>query len=56
MMIAVIPTGVYNMSNRYVIINETSKKYQKSAKKIKSQLLEELTPTLHMNRQYLASL
>ncbi len=56
MMIAVIPKGVYNMSNRYVIINENAKKYQKSAKKIKSQLLEELTPTLHMNRQYLASL
>ncbi|GAB6184124.1 hypothetical protein [Thermodesulfovibrio hydrogeniphilus] len=49
-MIALIPNGVYNMSNRKAIINENAKKYQKSAKKIKSQLLEGLMPILHMNR------
>jgi len=38
------------------IINKNAKKYQKSAKKIKSKLLEELTKILHINRQYIASL
>ncbi|MFN3740185.1 MAG: hypothetical protein ACK4TF_05865 [Thermodesulfovibrionales bacterium] len=55
-MVAEIPKGVYTMQNKLVIINHNAKAYQKASKKIKSQMLKELSEILHMNKQYLASL
>ncbi len=56
MVAIVIPKGVYTMKDKYVIINENAKVYQKASKKVKSKMLDELTHILHMNRQYLATL
>jgi hypothetical protein len=44
------------MKDRYVIIKHNAKAYQKASKKAKSQILDELTGILHMNRRYLASI
>ncbi|MFN3395319.1 MAG: hypothetical protein ACK4Z9_00800 [Thermodesulfovibrionales bacterium] len=44
------------MQNKLVIINHNAKAYQKASKKIKAQMLKELSEILHMNKQYLASL
>ncbi len=55
-MVVVIPKGVYTMKIRFVIINENAKIYQKASKKVKAQMLDELTHILHINRQYLALL
>ncbi len=55
-MVAIIPKGVYTMKDRFVIINENAKTYQKASKKVKSRILNELTHILQMNRQYLAGM
>ncbi|MCX7913006.1 MAG: hypothetical protein N2511_00310 [Thermodesulfovibrionales bacterium] len=44
------------MRDRFVIINHNAKRYQKASKKLKSQMLEELSKILHRNKQYIASL
>lgn len=55
-MVAQIPEGVYTMKDRLVIINHNAKAYQKASKKVKSQMLKELSEILLMNRQYIATL
>lgn len=55
-MVAEIPEGVYTMKNKLCIIFHNAKSYQKASKKIKTQMLNELSKILHLNRQYLASL
>lgn len=51
-MVAGIPKGVYNMKDRLVIINHNANSYRKASKKLKSQMLTELSQILHRNRQY----
>lgn len=55
-MVTKIPKGVYTMEKRLVIIRHNAKAYQKASKKIKAQMLKELSEILHMNKQYIASL
>ena len=55
-MVASIPDGVYKMKSRYLIIKHNKKAYQKSIKKLKTHILDELSEILHLNRQYLSSL
>jgi len=44
------------MKSRYLIINHNKKAYQKSTKKLKTRMLDELSEILHLNRQYISSL
>ncbi|MCX8031631.1 MAG: hypothetical protein N3A59_08670 [Thermodesulfovibrionales bacterium] len=55
-MVTQIPEGVSTMKDRFVIINKNAKVYQRASKKIKSQMLTELSEILHINRQYIAFL
>ncbi|MCW4002400.1 MAG: transposase family protein, partial [Candidatus Bathyarchaeota archaeon] len=55
-MVASIPKGVYNMKERLVIINHNADSYRKASKKLKSQMLTELSQILHRNRQYVGYL
>jgi len=47
---------IYKMKERYAIIKENAKIYQKGSKKLKTQILNELQEILGMNRQYLSFL
>jgi hypothetical protein len=55
-MVATVPKEVYTMKNRYVIIKHNAKVYQKATKKQKSQMLDELSELLQMNRHYIGYL
>lgn len=55
-MVASIPRGLYTMRDRMSIISENVGKYRKSRKKGRSQILDELTEILGMNRKYLSFL
>ncbi len=55
-MVSIIPKKLYTMQQRYSIIKENARKYQKGSKKIKTQILNELENILRMNRQYLSFL
>jgi len=43
---------IYKMKERYAIIRENAKIYQKGKKKLKKQILDELERILGMNRQW----
>jgi hypothetical protein len=53
-MVATVLVGVYTMKDRCVIENHNAKCYQRETKKVKNQMLNELSVLLYMNRQYLA--
>lgn len=55
-MVATVPKGVYTMKDRYVIIKHNAKAYQKAKKKQKSEMLDELSAMLSMNRHYVGYL
>jgi len=55
-MVSIIPQKVYTMGGRMSIISENAPKYRRSRKKMKSQLLDELSSILHYNRKYLSFL
>ncbi|MCS7215967.1 MAG: transposase family protein [Thermodesulfovibrio sp.] len=55
-MVAIVPEGVYTMKDRFVIINHNAHNYTKASKKVKSQMLTELSLILNRNRQYLGYL
>ena len=55
-MVASIPKGVYTMKDRHVIIKHNAKAYRKASKKVKGQILDELSELLQMNRQYIGYL
>jgi hypothetical protein len=55
-MVSVISQGVYPRRSRMSIISENAARYRRSAKKVKSQLLDELCGILHYQRKYLAFL
>ena len=55
-MVSVIPEGVYTMQDRMSIIYKNATKYPRAKHKVKSQMLNELSQMLHMNRKYLALL
>ncbi len=55
-MVAQVPKGVYTMKDRYVIIKHNAKAYQKASKKVKSEMLDELSAMLSMNRHYVGYL
>ncbi len=55
-MVATVPKGVYTMKDRYVIIKHNAKAYQKASKKVKTEMLDELSAMLSMNRHYLGYL
>lgn len=55
-MVSKIPKKLYTMEEKYAIIRENAKIYQKARKKVKSEILNELTEILKMNRQYLSFL
>jgi len=55
-MLTTIPEKIYNMKMKNSIIKHNAKIYQKSSKKMKSQILDELSSILHMNRKYLSYL
>ena len=55
-MVASFPRGIYRMAERMSIISENSGKYRRSSKKVRGQILDELTHILGMNRKYLAYL
>jgi len=52
----IIPQGVYTMAAKMSIVSENAPKYRRSRKKMKSQLLDELSSILHYNRKYLSFL
>lgn len=55
-MVSQFTTISYTMEQKYSIIKENAKIYQKSRKKIKGMILDELEQILKMNRQYLSFL
>jgi len=55
-MVSVIPRRVYPRRTRMSIICENASRYRRSAKKVKSQLLDELSGILHYQRKYLSFL
>lgn len=55
-MVSQFTTISYTMEQKYSIIKENAKIYQKSRKKIKGMILDELEEVLKMNRQYLSFL
>ena len=55
-MVATVPKGVYTMKDRYVIIKHNAKEYQKASKKVKTEMLDELSAMLNMNRHYVGYL
>jgi hypothetical protein len=55
-MVASIPKGVYTMKTRYVIIKHNQEAYKKAPKKEKSEMINELSEILNMNRQYVGYL
>ncbi len=56
-MITLIPEEVYTVKkDRFLIIRKNVETYQKASKKVKTQILDELSHILHMKRQYIALL
>ena len=55
-MVIVIPEGLYHMEQKYAIIKVNAERYRKGTKKVKGQMLDELTKVLNMNRQYISYL
>jgi len=55
-MVLQFPKLLYTMEQRYAIIKENAKIYQKARKKIKTEMLNELTNILGFNRDYIAYL
>ena len=55
-MVSKFPKLLYPMEQRYAIIKENAKIYQKARKKIKTEMLNELTNILGFNRDYIAYL
>jgi hypothetical protein len=55
-MVASFPRGIYRMAERMSIISDNSARYRRSRKKVRGQILDELTHVLGMNRKYLAYL
>ncbi|GAH76918.1 unnamed protein product, partial [marine sediment metagenome] len=55
-MVSVIPEGVYTMQDRMSIIYKNAKQYRSANRKVKSQMLSELSHMFYMNRKYLALL
>lgn len=55
-MISIIPEGVFTMEDRRKTIKVNAPKYNKANKKIKSQMLKELSSTLHQHPKHIASL
>ena len=53
-MVSKFPKLLYSMEQRYAIIKENARKYQKARKKIKIEILNELTNILRLNRDYIA--
>ena len=56
-MVTYIPTtGVYTRRGKMSIVKANCRRYRKSRKKLKSQMLDELSSMLHLNRKYLSFL
>ncbi len=55
-MVTRIPEGVYTMNDIKRIIQYNAKVYQQASKRVKSQMLDELSHLVHRNRQYVAFL
>ena len=55
-MVVAYPRGIYRMTERMSIIRENAKTYRKGTKKAKTEMLDELTRVIGMNRKYLAFL
>lgn len=55
-MMPIIPQKVYTVGGKMSIISENAVEYRRSRKKMKSQLLDELSSILHYNRKYLSLL
>ena len=55
-MVSKFPKLLYSMGQRYAIIKENARRYQKARKKIKIEILNELTNILRLNRDYIAYL
>ena len=55
-MVSKFPKTLYTMEQKYAIIRENAKIYQKARKKVKTEILNELTNILKFNRDYLAYL
>lgn len=55
-MISVIPEGVFTMEDRRKIVKVNAPQYNKAKKKVKSQILRELSETLQKHPKYIASL
>jgi hypothetical protein len=55
-MVSVISQRVYSRRTRMSIVSENAPRYRRSAKKVKSQLLDELCSILHYQRKYLSFL
>jgi hypothetical protein len=55
-MVAIIPKGVYTMKEKMSIIKHNASLYQRSTKKQKSFILDELTEILHLSRKHLSHL
>jgi len=55
-MVSTIPQKVYTRRSRMSIVHENAPRYRRSSKKVKSQLLDELSRILHYRRKYLSFL
>jgi hypothetical protein len=55
-MVSKFPKTLYTNQQKYTIIRENAKIYQKARKKVKTEILNELTNILKFNRDYLAYL
>jgi hypothetical protein len=55
-MVSKFPKTLYTNQQKYAIIRENAKIYQKARKKVKTEILNELTNILKFNRDYLAYL
>ena len=53
-MVSKFPKTLYTNQQKYAIIRENAKIYQKARKKVKTEILNELTNILKFNRDYLA--
>ena len=55
-MVIVTPTGVYTMQVKRSIIKTNANLYRKATRKLKTQVLDELVQTTHLNRKHLTVL
>ncbi len=51
-MVSKFPKILYTMEQKYAIIRENAKIYQKARKKVKTEILNELTNILKFNRDW----